>query len=129
MLLNYEQTDEVAQEVFVRAYMNLGQFKKDSSFLTWIYRIAINLTRNRLKKNSRLRGKIVLLSNINKEYSAASEYEISDRKTMPDKQLLAEEKKAIIEKAINELKDDFKIAVVLRDVQDLSYEEIADILK
>lgn len=129
ILGNYAQADEVAQEVFIRAYRAISGFRQEASFLTWLYTIVVNLSRNQIKKNLRLCQRNQSLDEPILDEEQGITKDIADKKLAPDKALLDKEKKQLIQKAINELEADFREVIVLRDIQLLSYAEISQILK
>ena len=116
-----EQLD-VAQEAFIKAYRAIGNFRGDSAFYTWLYRIAINTAKNHLVAQ----GRRPPLSDI--EASDAEQFDtdtrLKDRDT-PENELLRDEIEATVMSAIDELPDDLKTAITLREMEGLSYEEIA----
>jgi len=129
ILGNYTQADEIAQEVFVRAYRGLAGFKQQSSFLTWLYAITVNLCRNQIKKNCRLACVCQSLDKPLETEEGVIIRELPDRNLTPAEALLQKEKESLIQAAINGLDSDFRLVLVLRDIQLLSYEQIAWVLK
>ena len=129
VVADYNQADEIAQDVFIRAYRGISGFKYKAKVLTWLYTIAINLSRNWIKKNCRLKSRQTSLdAPVIGDNNYCVKREVSDTKLAPDVAVLNKEKQILIEKAINELADDFREVVILRDIQMVSYEEIAKIL-
>ncbi|MBU4304528.1 MAG: sigma-70 family RNA polymerase sigma factor [Candidatus Omnitrophica bacterium] len=129
MLGDYSQADEAAQDVFVRAYRGIQGFRQQSSFLTWLYAITVNIVRNKMKQNCRISRLNVSLDAAVDNGESSLRQEVPDRQSAaPDKALLNKEKQILIYKAIRSLDADFRVVVVLRDMQMLSYEEIAQVL-
>ncbi len=117
---------DVAQEAFIKAYRAIGHFRGDSAFYTWIYRIAINTAKNHLVS----RGRRPPSSDVeveDAEYYAGGE-QLKDLST-PEGQLMRDELETLINKAIRELPEDLRTAVTLRELEGLSYEEIAAVME
>jgi RNA polymerase sigma-70 factor, ECF subfamily len=117
---------DVVQEVFIKAYRALGGFRGDSAFYTWMYRIAINAAKNHLVS----RGRRLPSSDIDVDseaYYAGCE-SLHDFDT-PETTLFCEQLQAVVELSIENLPEDLRIAVTLREMDGLSYEEIAVIMK
>ncbi len=117
-----EAAQDVAQEAFIKAYRGLKRFRGDSAFYTWLYRIAINTAKNHLVSESR-RSPDFGIDAQDAEYfdapSALKEY------ATPEHQLLTDEIEQTVFRAIKELPDDLKTAITLRELEGMSYEEIA----
>lgn len=117
---------DVSQEAFIKAYRAIGNFRGDSAFYTWIYRIAINTAKNHLVS----RGRRPPSSDVDIE--DAEYYSGGDRLRdidTPEGQLMRDELSAVVNKAIRELPEDLRTAVTLREMEGLSYEEIADVME
>jgi RNA polymerase sigma-70 factor (ECF subfamily) len=116
-----EEAEEVTQEAFIRAFIKLDTFQRNSQFFTWIYRIAFNhaLTRRR-KKRAR-----VSLDQARDENGL----EVSSDHEQVDEALLREERVSLVRQAIDSLTDEHRQILVLREMDDFSYEEIAEILQ
>ena len=122
---NYEDANDCAQAAFVKAYRALKKFRFDSSFSTWLYRIAVNTCKNRLKSSEyRYSRKMVQLVNSSSAKEDCS-VEIGDESLSPVTMLERKESGIIIQEAIDSLPEDQKEVVILRDIEGLSYEEIA----
>jgi RNA polymerase sigma-70 factor (ECF subfamily) len=115
------EASDVTQEVFLKIFRSVGQFRGDSSLKTWIYRIAVNEAYNRRRWFGRHRKPETELESQELDH-------LHDRSRSPYDLVLNEEWKSAIEKALAGLNPAFRSAVVLRDLEDLSYEEIADVL-
>jgi RNA polymerase sigma-70 factor, ECF subfamily len=119
MLGNRAEAEEVAQEAFVRAHRALGAFRGDAKLSTWLYAITSRLCLNRLASGERRltrQGEDALLR-------------LSDAGPRPDAALERRELETALGRAIAELPEDRRIVVVLRDLEGLSYEEIAEVLE
>jgi RNA polymerase sigma-70 factor (ECF subfamily) len=119
MLGNRAEAEDVAQEAFVRAHRALGGFRGDAKLSTWLYAITSRLCLNRLASGERRmarQGEDALLR-------------LSDAGPRPDAALERRELETALGRAIAELPEDRRIVVVLRDLEGLSYEEIAQVLE
>jgi RNA polymerase sigma-70 factor, ECF subfamily len=119
---DHDEAMDVAQEAFIKAYKSLGNFRGESAFFTWIYRIAINTAKNHLVASGRRPPKSDLDAQEAEQYEGASGLKDYDT---PEHVLLRDELKETIASAINELPDDLRTAITLRELEGLSYEEIA----
>ena len=129
MLGRRDEAEDMAQEVFVQVFKAISQFRGDSKLSTWVYRIAVNLCKNRAKYLAR------------RYADAQDELEpIADRSQLhqakgvtygdvarPDHMVEGYQVEDIVHQAIADLEPDFREVLVLRDVEDLSYDEIGDI--
>src|SRR4029079_3480680 len=120
---NPADAEDVAQEAFIKAYRALPQFRGDSAFYTWLYRIAINTAKNALV--SRERHQVAYEIDAHSHEEGA---DMSGRLKDPDTRAgvaISEEIRDIVHAAINALPEDLRAAIVLRELEGLSYEEIA----
>ena len=116
------EAQDIAQETFIKAYRALPRFRGDSAFYTWIYRIAINTAKNYLVANSRRPVDQQL------DLQDPEQYEMNARLKdvdTPESMLLTDEIQATVEGAIQELPEELRTAIVLRELEGMSYEEIA----
>jgi len=119
---DHAEAQDVAQEAFIKAYRALKSFRGDSAFYTWLYRIAINTAKNWLVAQKRRPPS----SDI--DAVDAEQYDMDSRlkdKATPDNELLREEIKKTVYDTIAELPEDLRTAIVLREMEGMSYEEIA----
>ena len=125
---DYEEAEECAQEVFIKVYNSLRKFKFRSSFSTWLYRITVNMCKNRLKtlKQQRERSRFSLDDPLSLQ-NGNLEREVGDESLAPLTLIQRKEKERIIQEAINSLPPEFKTLIILRDIDGLSYEEITGI--
>ncbi len=121
------EASDVVQEVFLKIFRNIGAFRRQSSLKTWIYRIAVNETYNHRRWFSRHRKQEVGLEQ--EEGSRSYQDTLSDPGRSPFELALDHETRVLIEQALAALNPKFRAAVVLRDIEELSYEEIADVLQ
>lgn len=120
-----DEVADVSQEAFIKAYRALANFRGESQFYTWLYRIAVNTAKNYLVAKSR-RPPAADVDVADAEYYSGSEY-LKDLGT-PESHLLRDELESLISKVIAELPEDLRTAVSLREYEGMSYEEIADIM-
>ncbi|SRR5579883_362513 len=127
-LLNDEgEASDVVQEVFLKVFRNIGNFRGQSSLKTWIYRITVNEAHNARRWFFRHRRCEVELDNEPNEARSWSET-IPDGSRSPFDMAFDHEQAVMIQTALERINPVFRAAVVLRDITDLSYEEIAEIL-
>ena len=126
MTSNHEDANDLAQETFIKAFSALKSFKGDSSFYTWVYRIAVNKTINFLKQ----RKNKVSLSLNDLDFNIENDPElvafVSDK--TPRRDIALAELQEKLNKALQKLSDVHRMVVTLHDVQGLSHEEIATIM-
>ncbi len=121
-VLDQTEALDVAQEAFIKAYRAIGNFRGDSAFYTWLYRIAINTAKNWLVAQKRRPP----ASDI--DAVDAEQYDMESRlkdKGTPENELLREEIKDTVYSTIAELPEDLRTAIMLREMEGMSYEEIA----
>jgi RNA polymerase sigma-70 factor (ECF subfamily) len=117
------EAEDVAQEAFIKAYRALSSFRGDSAFYTWLYRIAINTAKNALVSSRRRPVDFDLDLQDPEQYDRHARLKESDT---PEGVLLTEEIREVVEKAMEQLPEDLRTAIVLRELEGLSYEEIAE---
>lgn len=124
---NREEAEDLAQEVFIHAYQAYDRFRGDAEVFTWLYRITVNLAKNRYKQLQREREHRweILPEELEEEEEDAESFEWEDVKLSPETLLDQKELAEAIQKAIDELPEDQRITLVLRDIEGLSYQEIA----
>jgi len=120
-----EETEDIAQEIFVTLYRSLEQFRGDCAFSTWLYRITVNHCKNRLKYLQR------------RNFHRAQDIEESSEKTFqasvsmaladPEQQMIGRQLESIIHRELRALDDDYRIILVLRDIEQITYDEISEI--
>jgi len=113
---------DVAQEAFIKAYRAIPSFRGESAFYTWLYRIAINTAKNYLVARKRRPLEYDLDLQDPQQYDMDSR--LSDAET-PEGHVLGEEIRGVVNDAINGLSEDLRTAIVLREIEGMSYEEIA----
>jgi len=124
---DYQEANDSAQEVFVKAYRSLKGFRFESVFGTWLHRIAVNTCKNKVKSlEYRYAKKMVYLDNPGAVQDTRG-LEISDETQSPLAELEKKERMQLIQRAIESLPPEQKMVVILRDIQGLPYDDIADI--
>ncbi len=127
MLGNRAEAEDVAQEVFISVFKTIDTFREESKFSTWLYRVTVNHCKNRIKYLSRRHDRD------QDELDDASEAEVAAAvaapppSPRPDRQLEGAQTERMLQEAIAELDEEHRVLVVLRDVEDLSIEEIMEI--
>jgi RNA polymerase sigma-70 factor (ECF subfamily) len=130
MVRDTDLVEDIAQETFIRAYRALAQFRGEAQFYTWLYRIAVNtakkalvdLKRDPLVSESALRG-----GGDEDDETSSVENELTTAET-PETVLAAKEIAATVNSAMEALPDELRQAVTLREIEGLSYEEIAEVM-
>ena len=125
---DYQDANDCAQETFIKAFKSINRFRFESAFSTWLYRIAINTCKNRIKSSAyRWKKKTVSLEISNGSKNGNPCSEIVNGSPTPAMSLEKKERMMWIQKAINSLPEEQNQVVVLRDIQGLSYQDISDI--
>jgi RNA polymerase sigma-70 factor (ECF subfamily) len=119
LLGDYDEAAEVAQEVFLAAYRSIDRFRGDANFSTWLYRIAFNHASTRRKTLKVSQQRFVPLDGVEVSSEAGDPVDAIERK----------EAQQVVQQALNSLHRDDAMIVLLRDLQDVPYEEVAAILK
>ncbi|MBS1793410.1 MAG: sigma-70 family RNA polymerase sigma factor [Acidobacteria bacterium] len=127
MLDDYEEAVDLVQETFVRVYFAIERYHTEYAFSTYIYRIATNLAISEIRRKRR-RRLLSLSSFFQTEENETQEFHPPDEKSLPDENLIDTERSRTIEKAIAALPDKYRAPIVLREIQELSYDEIAQVL-
>lgn len=123
---NQSDALDVTQEAFIKAYRALPNFRGESAFYTWLYRIAVNTAKNYLAVQSRRP------SGSHHDVSEIEQIEGADalkEQATPESLILKDELQATVLKAIEGLPEDLKTAIMLREIEGLSYEEIAGVME
>ena len=117
------ETQDVTQEAFIKAYRGLGNFRGDSAFYTWLYRIAINTAKNHLVTMSRK------ISDTGIDAADAEQFEsgtLLRENATPEREMLTDEIGEVVRRSIEALPEDLRTAITLREFEGMSYEEIAE---
>lgn len=130
MVRDADLVQDIAQESFIRAYRALPQFRGEAAFYTWLYRIAVNTAKKalmELKRDPLITESARLGRDEDGEETSRLENELSDGET-PDNMLASRQVAAAVNTAIEALSDDLRQAILLREIEGLSYEEIATVM-
>ncbi|MDZ7807026.1 MAG: sigma-70 family RNA polymerase sigma factor [Gracilimonas sp.] len=125
MIKEVELVDDLVQEVFMKAFHNLNSYSNEYAFSTWIYRIATNHTIDYLRKK-----KLQTLS-IDQPYKTKDgdmEMQLPDESFSTDQPVMKKERKAIVQEAIDNLPEKYRLVIEMRHMEEKSYQEIAEIL-
>ena len=117
---------DIAQEAFIKAYRALPRFRGDSAFYTWMYRIAVNTAKNHLAAQRRRPMDVELDLQDPEQYDLHAKLKETDT---PEGVLLSNELKDTVERAIAALPEDLRTAIILRELEGMSYEEIAQTME
>ncbi|TAL75802.1 MAG: RNA polymerase sigma factor RpoE [Burkholderiaceae bacterium] len=123
MIRESSEVEDVAQETFIKAYRAIGQFRGDSAFYTWLYRIAVNTARNWQATNSRRPSSPNVIETQDGETFNQID-NLTDIST-PESVVASNEIVATVNRAISALPEDLRTAIVLREIEGMSYEDIA----
>lgn len=129
MVGNETDAEDITQDVFLKALQSLRTFREESSLQTWLFRIATNLCRDTLRRRQREKGWLRLWQERNSEHcSETVEWELPDRRADPATQLLNQELSALLDEAIDRLPVAMREVLVMHDMEEMPYEEIAQAL-
>lgn len=124
-LSDFQEVQDVTQEAFIKAYRALDKFRGDSSFYTWLYRIAVNTAKNHLVSKGRRLPESDIDVHDADFLETATTLRVVDT---PERNLYCNEIEQVIHDVIQRLPDELRTAVMLREFDGLSYEEIADVM-
>lgn len=124
MVGNLEEAEDIAQEVFVRAFVHIEKFDGRSSFRTWLFRIAHNLTVDAVRKKGRSVNEIALAGDEDGE-----EIEVADTRWNPESAVLDDELIRVVERAIETMSEKLRSVLLLHDKEQLPYEDLAEVLE
>ena len=125
MLGDRDEAEEVAQETFVKAYIHADKYKTIAKFSTWLYTIGTNLVRNRIRSKKRAPQFFSLWSRTPGSDEDEKQIDLIDHSRPPDHQFNDKELSEIINEAIGKIPEKYRTSFVLREINQLSYEEIA----
>jgi RNA polymerase sigma-70 factor (ECF subfamily) len=127
MLGNKHEAEDVAQEVFITVFKTIDSFREESKFSTWLYRVTVNQCKNRIKYLARRHDKSRDELDDSTDTDGVNGAVAAPPPRAPDKALQSQQMELLLQEAIEKLDEDQRIVVVLRDVEDLSIEEICEI--
>ncbi|WHH59938.1 sigma-70 family RNA polymerase sigma factor [Petroclostridium sp. X23] len=127
ILGNPDDASDMAQEVFLKVYKSISNFKEESSLSTWIYRIATNVCLDEVRK--RKKAAVVSINSTIQLEDGEINVQMEDEGPGPDQLVEEKELREEVRKAIESLNDEHKVAIILRDINGFSYEEISNILQ
>jgi RNA polymerase sigma-70 factor, ECF subfamily len=123
---NYQESEDISQEVFVKAYFALDSFQYKSSFSTWLYRVTVNQCLDTIKKKKR--RNLSLESDLNTNDATALKNIANDRRDNVEDAATNNELQGFIQKALDSLPGEYRIATILKEIENLSCKEIARIM-
>jgi RNA polymerase sigma-70 factor (ECF subfamily) len=121
-----DETEEIMQEVFLKVIKHIKDFREDSLFSTWLFRITVNTALSYMKKKKRKRES--LISELKRDEEERIDFEDKEEKGT-DETLETEERRKIVQTAIESLPQSYKIAIILKDIEGMPLTEVAKILK
>lgn len=124
---NEHDANDMAQEVFIKVYKSLHKFNFKSTFSTWIYRITVNTCIDEYRKKSK-NSKVEYMDETIKQQDSIIQKQFIDKGLTPEEEIIKNENIKFVRESIDELKEDYRIIIILRDIKGYSYENIADIL-
>lgn len=129
MVRDVDLVPDIAQETFIRAYRALPQFRGESAFYTWLYRIAVNTAKKALVelKRNPVMTEAARAKNDEGDETSRTDYELTNTET-PEAVLASKQVAAAVNAAIEDLSEELRQAIILREIEGLSYEEIADVM-
>jgi RNA polymerase sigma-70 factor (ECF subfamily) len=126
---NHDDAEELCQETFVKALENLDGFRQASGFYTWVFRIAMNLTISRRRRSGRMRFHSLEAVGSDNESGRPRNVLPDHRQAGPHEAASRADEGQRVLKALEELDEEFRVAVVLRDVEGMNYDQIAQVLE
>lgn len=126
MVRDPEEVEDIAQETFIKAYRALPQFRGDAAFYTWLYRIAVNTAKNYLA--ARNRNMLTVSDMVGEEEEGGEERYAAPDIDTPDAQLLSKQIAYAVNEAVEALPEELRTAITLREIEGMSYEDIANFM-
>lgn len=125
---NHDDASDVAQEALLKVFTSLPEFRGDASFSTWLYRVVSNTCLDELRRRKRQRA-VSLDEPLYMENGEGVSRQWADESDGPEEALARRELQATVQQAISLLEEEHRVILVMRDIEDLSYQEIADALQ
>lgn len=126
MLGNHHDASDLAQEAFIKVFKSIKGFRGNSLFSTWLYHVVTNVCRDELRKRSRY-----VINSLDEPFMTEDSQltrEVADTADLPDKVVEQRESCRYLQQMIDNLTPEYRIIIIMREIMELSYEEIADIL-
>lgn len=123
---DFQRSEDLAQEAFVRVYQHRERYRKTGKFSTWIFTIAVNLAKNEIRRKVRLRN-VLSLDHLQELLGTGDSF-LKDPRPDADREVERDQTNLAIGRAIAKLPEVYRDALILRDIQELSYEEIGEVL-
>lgn len=123
---NEEDAKDMAQESFIKIFRYIKNFRMDSSFSTWMYRIVMNTCKDELRKK---KLKVISIDKPIETSDGSMQMDIEDKSRTPEELLESKETSEEVQEALSQISDNNRIVVVLRDIKGFSYSEISDIIE
>lgn len=120
---NHADAADLAQEAFLRIYQALPGFRGDSGFMTWAYRIISNACRDEIRRQQR--SQALSIDSVSGEHGGPAPYHPASQEPSPEEVVERNELSELIQYCLNELSDEHRLILIAREIQDMSYEEIA----
>jgi RNA polymerase sigma-70 factor (ECF subfamily) len=124
---DFQRSEDLAQEAFVRVYLHRERYRKTGKFSTWIFTIAVNLAKNEIRRKVRLRNTLSI--DHLKELLGSAEPFLADPDADTQRHVERDQTGEVITRAIARLPEVYREALILRDIQGLSYDEIGEVLE
>ena len=124
---NHADASDLAQETFLRLYQALPRFRGDSSFMTWLYHITANACRDEIRRQQRYHVVSLDAETGNSGTQAISQ--VPSRAPSPEEAAEQKEFNEVVQLCLNNLSEEHRLVLVMREIQDMSYEEIANVMK
>jgi len=124
MVRDNDEIEDIAQETFIKAYRALPQFRGDAAFYTWLYRIAVNTAKNYLA--ARGRGMLTVSDHAMNDEDEPDERLMAQDISTPETELLSKQVAIAVNQAVDALPEELRQAITLREIEGMSYEEIAE---
>jgi RNA polymerase sigma-70 factor (ECF subfamily) len=125
---DYQRSEDLTQEAFVRVYLHRERYRKTGKFSTWIFTIAVNLAKNEIRRKVRLRN-VLSLDHLMELLGSSEPLLKDEHQPATDRRVERGQTSDMVAKAIAKLPEVYRDALVLRDIEGLTYEEIAEILE
>ncbi len=122
---NYDEAQDITQDIFIMAIEALNSFRRESKFSTWLYSIMVNYCKNYHKKSRRYNTIPINIARGEDEY----ELQLPDERQKPEDEIINSDSLRIVKEEIDKLPDDYREILLMRDIEGMSYNEISQLLK